>query len=185
MFEELWADVDRSQGGLWWNNDTSAMVEVIDLDSAAGVDGATLIEEGDAHITAERIYAGGGPAGHSEEIRNQMAEAWEWWDEEGGIFEVLPLQIQERILQGVEAVHAGFHFDVDRKFLVVDSSYRESAERAEELAEEWGAFDWSVVDNPDLEIRGILRERFEIDDDAVPRRRGPSRKDWVPGTKPE
>lgn len=58
MFYDLRLDANVTFGGLWFDPETMQAVEVVDLDSAAGVDWSNLIEKGPVWITESRIRAG-------------------------------------------------------------------------------------------------------------------------------
>ncbi len=51
-------DVDIVYGGLWFNPQTVEVIEVVDLDSATGIDGTNMIQRGSIYITDESIRKG-------------------------------------------------------------------------------------------------------------------------------
>jgi hypothetical protein len=64
MFYELYSESDVSRGGLWFDPENSEAIEVIDMESAAGDTGLTIIQKGSVYITEERLKRALESAGH-------------------------------------------------------------------------------------------------------------------------
>lgn len=159
MFYTLYADANIEYGGLFFNPDALEFVEVIDLDSASGVDGTSLITRGGAFFD-EKVIRGGASVVGNEAKADEMVEAALAWNNSSTPFEDLPKKQRDLILMAAEAVfsYMGMDGGPDRIEMVIDKSYEESVEKKDSIGYEWGARDVVVSSDPRKAIWKILRQ---------------------------
>ena len=63
MFYELYRDQNVLNGGLWFDPDDDEVIQVTDMQSAAGETGVTLVERGRIYVTEEKLKKAAESAG--------------------------------------------------------------------------------------------------------------------------
>lgn len=143
MFYELYRDQGNIvYGGKWFNPVTMEMIEVIDLDSASGVDGTSAIERGPVYIDEDRLREAGKslgwefqapqpppmPEGPREWMPRSYSKKWEPPPQPGNLFWVPETPLIEKIAGAwrrfgeLEREH---RFDTEKAFLALDPEKRE------------------------------------------------------------
>ena len=121
MFYPLYYDVGSiKHGGVFFDPERMEFVEVIDADSAAGVDGTNWIEVGDAYIDEETIRGGLFALGRESEADRIVELSSQW--KTATPFEDQPKAVRDAVLEAAEASHAYMGMDGGprRTIVVVD-----------------------------------------------------------------
>lgn len=153
-YYELHGDVNILYGGLWFDPDGGSFVEVIDMESAAGVEGAHLVEEGRAFLSDKVIREGAQAYGQADQAENVIALVSQW----DGIkkFASLPKPVQNAVLLAAEWVYGYMGMDggPEQMFWVIDkSSSSKTFEEVKDVPPDWVV----VTKNPKAAILKILR----------------------------
>ena len=163
MFRTLYADVNIVYGGLFYDPDEGEAIEVVDLDSAAGVPGCNLIERGYIFAASEDTQAALRSAGQ-EDRTDEVLAAVNALSLKGS-FKALTAEQQAAILIGAHSVHgySGFDGPPDYTILVankgdVQPKQGESvAACIERLGRKWRADRVVATKDADRAIWRILR----------------------------
>ena len=130
--------------------DGSDAIEVINLDSAAGVDGCVLVQIGSPYVTEDRIRSGAKCCGVDDvALIDSVVRACTYAGRNIYASDVLS-EIEKRFgprtvnkcLMGIEWVMSYAGMDIDRSILFVpmrDPVYKYSKATGESLADEWRA----------------------------------------------
>lgn len=179
MFIELYADGDITAGGLFFDPRDEAYVEVTDLDSAAGVEGGTLIQRGLCYIDSNRIREAVKSFGHNVDGED-LVLGWNRWNERGfrhyqeerfGVFEGgpvmedshkwgdLPRKDKERVAIVAEAVfrYYGFQDRASTTILVMEKGLGLTVADKKRLKSEWGASEVIMAEDTRKSVWKVLR----------------------------
>jgi hypothetical protein len=162
MFRTLYADVHIVYGGLFYDPDKGEAIEVVDLDSAAGVSGCNLIERGEIYAAPRDIQSALRSAGQEDRLDEVLAAANAL--KMKGSFDALTNAQQAAILIGASAVHGYSGFDDSPDVILVANKADVQPKRGESVAEcierlrdEWHADRTIVTKNPERAIWKTLR----------------------------
>ena len=179
-FQEIYADVNIENGGLFFDPEIRDVIEVIDLDSASGVGGTNLLIKGSLFINDEGIRKGLQTIGQEGETERLLQSAKVW--DEAPSFAVLPQNVKADVFKIAEAVHAysGMDGGPDKATLVISEGEGYTREQIDELEGQWGA-DSIVTNSPDTTIWSVLTSpAWDVSRSAVPVGESEGWWDWRP-----
>jgi hypothetical protein len=141
-------------GGLFVNIDTWEGIEVIDLDSAAGVDWINMIVYGSFFVDTKTIQNGGECCGINQKTINRIIKTWIIYDEKySHSYSYLMSQYSEdsefihRLLMAFELCHSYMGFDGYTRNVIIAPEKTEdnfdwdsyTEDQIKEIAESWQA----------------------------------------------